>query len=255
MNTKIKRIFTGAMAGAMALSMSATALAAAPDTVITARYEAIPIKVTVTPTGDALINPYGLAVEFAEKVGSEVKEISGEQITTSPLYITNNGKTKLKVGASVIGEARGNFKFAADADTITGKGSEGDAGYVAPSTYNSAFVYLQLQSAGDLSTDADAEDEDATYDAVLGAISAADYWEEFDVDTCPVVGLKATKAENMLTLAAATLNADGEVTAYPDGSIAAFHLGGEVVKEPKLGWAAEDGFVANVAFTFAPDLT
>lgn len=273
MNSKIKRILTGTMAGAMALSMSATAFAAAPapdpdlavsgntDTVITATYEAIPVKVSVTPVGTALINPYKLPVEFATKDDPEItKEISGEAITTSPLYIINNGKTKLTVGASVIGVANGNFKFAASESVITGDPSA--ATPIPAATTNSAFVYLQAQSAGVL-TISDVTDESVIYDAVLGALSGASWsWETAVTDptkpgyNSPVVNLKEAKATNMLTLESATINpTNGEITAYPEGSIAAFHLGGTVVEQPKLGWSAEDGFVANVAFSFAPDMT
>ena len=70
---KFKRIMSGALAGTLALSMSATALAAGAtvdtanrDTVITGTYKDIALEVVVPKTADAFINPYGLPIVLEE---------------------------------------------------------------------------------------------------------------------------------------------------------------------------------------------
>ncbi len=268
---KAKRILSTALAGTMALSLAATAFAADPPaepeptntkTDIEATYTEIPIAVTVPKTGKAFINPYGLPVDVGALStaadDTDQETISGQQITTMPVAIQNNGEIKLKVGATVLGTVTGNTKLVASAEAIDGKdavGSPDDADYVPAvpaATSNSAFVYLQMKGTTGAVTDA--TDADLVQDEIIKTATAAAWSSAYTEATDVILGTKAVTKEGIVTLNAATV-ASGAPTAYPAGSIAVFRLAGKVVTSPKTPWAKTDGFNANIAFTFVPDLT
>ena len=242
----------------MSLSLATTAFAAGSTppntrTQIDGSYEELPIAVTVPAEAEAKINPYGLPVEYAKPSDASTKEkISGQQITTAPYGITNNGEVDLKVSATVVGTAKGAFKFATSADAITGKGSEGDDDYVAPSSLANGFVYLQ----GKLSTTAaggvtDNDKNDVIFDLCTKTWSSA-YSEATDI---PVSTIAATAvAKELGTLKGATVNS-GAVTAYPAGSIMAVRLAGVVTESPRTPWAETDGFSVAISYTFKPVIT
>ena len=54
------RVLSGALAGALAVTMAVPAFAAANSTEITATYEEPTISVVVPQSGTAMINPYGM---------------------------------------------------------------------------------------------------------------------------------------------------------------------------------------------------
>lgn len=252
--SKSKRILTGALAAAMSLSLSVSAFAVDPvntETTIAGKYEEIPIAVTVPTSAEAQINPYGLPIEYANSAGTKAK-ISGQQITTAPYGITNDGEIDLKVSATVVGTTKGAFKFVNDAQAITGKGSEGDDDYVAPSTLANGFVYLQ----GKLSTAAAAGITDDDKDDAIFTVCTGTWASTYDADKdIPVTTIAATATPKELgTLKAATFTT-GALSAYPAGSIMAVRLAGVVTESPRTAWAATDGFTVAVSYTFKPVAT
>jgi hypothetical protein len=109
-------------------------------TEIETTYQEIPIAVTVPTTGAAQINPYGLPVEV--KDGDDViAEITGQQITTAPLYITNNGNIALSVGATVTAETKGSVNLVTSAIVTSGKSAN---------TGKDIYAYLQMAKVADV---------------------------------------------------------------------------------------------------------
>jgi len=228
-----KKIMSMALAGALALSLSVPAFAG-NSTKITGTYSEIPIEVTVPTTGTAQINPYGLAVKL-----DDTSSITGSKIVTKPLAIVNKSEMKLDVNATVTGEVKGNFKFAAADAKFEGEGAL---------TTNSALVFLQMKASELKNADLDSAAtaicgiDAAKLNAEVAGWTAATEPEAKDL----VVSTKATSSEEaMITLTAA--NEDGEVQ---EGGIALFRLAGNVVANPKTAWAKSDGFTTTVAFTF-----
>lgn len=255
---KAKRILTGALAAAMSLSLCVPAFAEDPPapantTNITGAFEEIDIAVTVPGSTTAKINPYGMPITFTDSTGTK-KTISGQQITTTPYGITNDGDVKLKVSAKVIGTQTGAFKFVNDEATITGTGSEGDPDYVAPSTLANGFVYLQGKLSTAEAGGVTANDKNDAIFTVCTGTWASTYTAATDI---PVTTIAATAVDKDLgTLEAATLAPDGtSVTAYPAGSIMAIRLAGVVTESPRTPWAETDGFTVTVSYTFKPVAT
>ena len=255
MNTMKKRILSGIIATASAVSMALPAFAATnTDTEITGTYSAPEIAVMVPTTGTAVINPYGLGMEVATKADADVKKTVAGQIATAPLYISNESSLRLPVGASVTGEitSRGEgdtttpLKFATT--TTKGVGTDPDAeGYVAPATAKSVYVKLQVANSTVTTTDNDA---DALFDAVLDKYILDASWASAKE---VVVGTKEAKGDDLATLEVPTIDAsDGSVTNYKSGSVVLFRLTGDCTESPKVAWDAKDGFKVNIAFTFKP---
>lgn len=245
-----KRIFSGTMAGALAVSLVVPAFATAspaPNTKtnITGAYEAITIDVTVPTTGTTKINPYGLPVKL-DTAGTN--KIVGQQIVSMPLAITNNSDVNLAVDASVTGVVKGDLKLAAEAP------SDGD-------TAKNAFVYLQMAPNALAESDKDTADGNVCGFTAATINAAYEEWNPaYDADKDLVVGTRAADKAKMVYLkateAGSTPDSDGN---YPQelvaGGSAFFRLSGQVVADPKEAWTAKDGFTANVAFTFKPDST
>lgn len=253
---KKNRILSGALAAAMSLSLVATAFAAGAtppntETQIDGSYEEIAIAVTVPSEADAQINPYGLPVEYTDSAGTK-KSISGQQITTAPYGITNDGELDLKVSATVVGTTKGAFKFVADATSVTGKGSEGDSDYVAPSTLANGFVYLQGKLSTAAASGITANDKNDAIFAVCTGTWASTYDADADI---PVGTIAATAvAKELGTLKGATFTS-GALSGYPAGSIMAVRLAGVVTESPRTPWAETDGFSVAVSYTFKPVVT
>lgn len=258
---KAKRILTGAMAAAMSLSLCVPAFATTTttpnkETAITGSFEEIPIAVTVPETATAKINPYGLPVEFTKSDKTTKAKISGQQITTAPSGITNDGEVDLKVSATVVGTQTGAFKFVNDAVTVLGNGSEGDPDYVAPSTLANGFVYLQGKLSATAAGGPTPEDKETVIFDICTATGGSAWASTYDPNKdIPVTTIAATAvAKELGTLKAATLT-NGTVTAYPTGSIMAVRLAGVVTESPRTPWAETDGFTVNVSYTFKPVTT
>lgn len=228
----LKRFASVAMAGALALSLTAPAFAT-NSTNINGTYRAITLAVTVPTTGSAIINPYGLPYELGEGVS-----ISGQQITTgAPLLIANRSAVSLSVSATAIGQEKGTFKFnAADPNTAN------------PAvTTKAGFVKMQMFAANGV-IEANATDTDT-----LNQKFAALPDDSADPTKDLVVGTASSTMADIITLKKA--NATGELQ---DGGAAFFRLSGTVVKAPKTAagaddpWTTTDGFAVKLAFTFEP---
>lgn len=264
---KNKKIVSLALAGTLALSLVAPAFAANNNsTVITGTYQDIQIDVTVPASAAAVVNPYGLPIEFTESDDSTTHEITGRQITTAPLYIANNTALDLDVSVTVTGKTTGSLKFSAttNVDSTT--------------PANNAFVYLQgspieltAQEANLTSKD---DDADSLSDLVLNKVVAWDA-AEYSEDTDVVVGTTKVTKDQFVTLKAATVtpadnsDADNPVAAfatYKTGSLAMIRLAGDLSPVLKTPWKESkeessagagdavvgDGFEVTVAYTFAP---
>ena len=248
MKTLKNRILSGAMAGALALSLAVPAFAS-NSTDITGTYQAVTIDVTVPTSGTAQINPYGLDVKIKDAANSAtLGTISGQQIVTQPLALQNKTAMNLSVSATVLGTVdleKTDMKLAAA--TTKAQGTEGAADYVPAATVKSAFVYLQMVSEPALTGASTVVDADA-----IATKFAAWAPSAYDADTDVIVGTKAATKENMVTLKAAKLDANDAFDEFKAGSIALFRLAGDCVVTPKTEWKTTDEFKANIAFTFLP---
>jgi hypothetical protein len=200
--------------------------------------------VTVPETGTAQINPYGLPVEYKNLSSSTSKtaKVSGQQIVTQPLYISNDGDVALSVGATVTTTAKG-------VEIITKKDD------IAKSTEKQAYVELQMAKSAlkSLADDA-AKDKitaeyatDATWSSASKLTLSTDDAVSNPSDT-PLATLVASKVTT-------TTNDDNTTTTtvtYSEGSIWLFRLSGSVVTAPETAWSTNDNFTATIAFTFTP---
>lgn len=236
-----KRVLSGVLAGALAVSMAVPAFAVDPSIELTATYAEPVISVTIPTTGAVVINPYGMPVTITPDGVTEVS-ITGAQIVTKPLAIVNNGKTDLKVSASVTATTTGDLRLS------TTKPSSSD-------TTKSAYVYLQMtNSTLDVNNEKGGSDTtDVAGLKTLDVANAVAAWEQRAYSSSTDLLLSGTAAatkENMLTLKASDAAGDAQV-----GSVGLFRLAGQVVASPRDAWATADGFKATVAFSFKPDLT
>jgi hypothetical protein len=225
-----KKALSLAMATAMAASMALPTFAA-NETSINAAYQEIEIAVTVPDTGTVIINPYGLPVDVE---GYDDVQISNEKITTQPLYITNNGKIDLSVGAKV---------------TTTNGKSSGIAFVTKLGTDKTKKeVLLKLQMAQ--SAQSGAIDDKATQ-AIVEEFATASTWTATDVKTTAMDatggGTVADKDKVVLVGLTEGKNGDDE---YDEGSVVLFRLSGDVQQDAE--WTTKDSFTTNIAFTFVP---
>lgn len=232
------RVLSGALAGALAVTMAVPAFAT--STVIEGSYEAPTIEVTLPQTGEALINPYGMPVELNPSATTP-SSIVGAQIVTKPLAIVNNSAVDLKVSATVTATAKGDLRLA------TSKPSSSD-------TTKSAYVYLQMTNSTLDVNNAPTAGADAIagmgLDDVAEAVAA---WEQKAYTSATDLLLSGTAAatkNDMLVLKASDASGDAQV-----GSVGLYRLAGQVVASPRDAWAEADGFTATVAFSFRPDFT
>lgn len=242
----MKRLCTLILAGVLALSLAAPAFAA--DTVITGGYEEVDLDVTISETGKAIVNPYGLPVDLKASDDTTIQAtITKEQVTTAaPLTIVNASAVALSVSAKVTGTETGDAKLVPALD----------ANVTETSTPKNIVARLEVFAApGIVGADFDAiEGSDATAkDAALAKLNKA--FAALKSDDAPLTAPVLTTAsisEGELILRA------GKDGAAQDGSVAFFRLAGEVVKNPTTDWAeasgpvAGDGFTATIAFTFEP---
>jgi hypothetical protein len=244
----MKKIGSVALAGVMAASLSIPAFAATETTadpnttVVSGAYKDVAIAVTVPTTGTAQINPYGLPVEFTKSESStKAAKVSGEQIVTQPLYISNEGDVALDINATVTTTAKG-------VELVTDKST------LAKSTDKQAYVELQMvQSANKSLAD------DTAKDKVIDECAAAATWT---ADTVGKLVIDPESDDNtsdtaLATLAASKVTGSGSdaVVTYNAGSIVLFRLAGEVVTKPDTAWATTDTFTSTIAFTFTPATT
>jgi hypothetical protein len=229
-----KRIMSLSLAALTAASLAAPAFAADNTTVVSGAYKEIAIAVTVPAEGTAQINPYGLPVELTKSSSStKAAKVTGQQIVTQPLYISNQGDVALDVSASVTTTATG-FDIVSDAISET-------------ETDKKANVSLQMvQSANKSLAD------DTAKDKIIDECAADATWKADGVQSLqlPAGGDDAVTGK-LATLAASKVGTDGTVT-YNVGSIVLYRLAGTVTTAPETAWATTDTFTANIAFTFTP---
>ena len=256
MKTLKSRILSGVMAGVLAVSMAIPAFATstpAPvnmSTNITGSYEEIPIEVTVPQTGTAQINPYGLPVSIP--VGEKTVDLVGQQITTKPLSIKNQGTVKLDVNATLAVVPSG------DVAIVTSVGSSEKGKEIA--------VNLEVAALDD-ATLAVASDSEKLEEMLTTKFAADATWENAEVLAAPAAAKGDTAADidpaasgsAMAVLGAVTTKAEGFT--YAKNSIALFRLTGDMNEEPEKTengkqvadpWVAADGFTANIVFKFKP---
>jgi hypothetical protein len=233
-----KKVLSLAMATAMAASMALPTFAA-NETSISAAYQDIDIAVTVPETGTVIINPYGLPVDVE---GYDGVQISGQQITTQPLYITNNGKVSFEIGAKVtstVGKSSG-VKFVSDLTTTANTDKE---------------IKLSLDMVASTVTGSTASENAST---VLKSV-VAEFADSTASKGFQGTGKKSTDladgsgeiaAASKVTLVALKDAASGGGTEYQTGSIVLFRLSGEV--NDAAEWTTKDTFTSTIAFTFTP---
>ena len=256
----MKRFGSIVMAGALALSLTAPAFAddaPAGQVVISGTYQDIPISVSVPSTGTAQINPYGLPVNFALSDTITNVSVSGQQITSVPLSIRNEGTSKLSVNATLAVDTSGtdNGVSVKKADLTTSeKGKE---------------INLALQVAGlndnkyavsSLDTDLDDNIIKAFADDATWANAKSLKAEDTAAGTALADATVAKSASALAVLGAATEETGGLIT-YGKDSIAVFRLTGKLNESPVKTvsgsdvddpWVATDKFSATVVFKFKP---
>jgi hypothetical protein len=230
------------MTAALAVPAFADDTPAANTTVVDGAYKEIAIAVTVPTTGTAQVNPYGLPVEFTKSASStKAAKVSGEQIVTNPLYISNEGDVALDISASV-------------STTVTGMEIVTDKTGLAKSTDKQAYIELQMVPSANKSLA-----DDTAKDKIIDECATAATWTADTVGkvVLPAGGDDAVVGDKIATLAASKVTGTGSdaVVTYNAGSIVLYRLAGEVVTKPDTAWATTDTFKATIAFTFTPSVT
>lgn len=262
----LKRFGSVAMAGALAMSLTAPAFASGSGSTttdlpsnqkgidITGTYAETPIDVTVPATGTAQINPYGLPYTITKGDESTV-QITDQQITSAPLNIRNNGNYPMDVTASLKVVPTGDVIVKKAALSSAEKGKE---------------INVTLEVAGLNSDDLKVSAEDETLeDKLIDEFVKDETWASLTAASklvaedaakgaaeSAITAAKSTGA--MVTLGAATVTEDA--ITYGPKSIALVRLTGKVNEAPNDGtanpadtpWASGDGFTAKVVFTFKP---
>lgn len=270
MNLK-KRIISGVMAGVLALSMAVPAFAS--TTTVTGTYQAITIAVDVPASTTAQINPYGMPVDLKSGTGDDALKlgtISGQQVSTQPIYMINKTTVPLSVGATVTTTVKGGLTLVADSTKVTGK-------------TKASFVYLQMKQTTNVgetevmkitnnsgNTEIEKYELDWATDQANGSNGLGKLAKEFTTwndeysskDLVLSTSDTGAKGEDMIVLAAAkaqdatgTSGQAGYVPAHDavmKGGIGIARISGVLSESPTEAWAASDGFVAKIAFTFKP---
>lgn len=260
----MKRFGAVAMAGALTLSLAAPAFAAtstpAGQVVISGTYEDIPISVSVPTTGTAQINPYGLPIDFTLSDTITKVSISGEQITSAPLSIRNQGTTKLAVNATLAVDTSGTNNGVSVEKTDLTAAKDGKQ------------INLALQVAGLNDAKYAVSSLDTTLeDNIIKAFADSATWtsaktlkaEDTAAGTALADATVAKSSSALAALGAATVGA-GDLVTYGRDSIAVFRLTGKVNETPQKikaagssdkiddPWTTNDKFSATVVFKFKP---
>lgn len=225
---KLKNLACAALAGALALSLSAPAFAAEELSQST-EYEgsmSVPtINITVPDSGTVVLNPYKLSV--TPQGGSATTD----QIINATSHITNASNVALNVSATVTGKLPTGKKDVTFATATTNNPAK-------PLTTNAIFMYFEIGPAA-------SDTAEASWPEGYVAKPAADQ----EVKQI-LVKSGATTVNNLLTLESG-VNASG--SAAP--TYAAYRLTGDIVSAPTRAWAEDDNVSASVAFTFTPTAT
>ena len=222
---KFKKIMSTVLAGAMALSLSATAFASGSTTDplkqsfdITGTTQAPTILITVPTSGAVTVNPYKMEVT----VGTDKVE---DQVISATQWVENKSDVAIQASVTVTGKVEGNAKLNATTTIPDPSNTKAKA-----LTTNS--VYLVFEAA-------------VTDDATTAVVWSGDSATVTDTEKV-VVATKAASAD-LGTLA----KGDGTAIGTSEGCLA-FHLTGDAVETPTTAWTAADKVSVNVAFTFTP---
>lgn len=217
---KLKNLACAALAGALALSLSAPAFASeelTQGTEFEGTMNVPTISITVPESGSVVLNPYKLSYTPAGGTAST------DQIISATNHIKNESNVALNVSATVTGKLPTGKKDVTFATSTTQNASK-------PLTTNSIFMYFEIGPSTDGSSD-------ASWPEGYVAKPTADQ----EVKQI-LVKNGATTVNNMLTMEA------GDAAA----TYAAYRLTGDVVGAPTRAWADDDSVSATVAFTFTP---
>lgn len=238
---KLKRLLSAALAGAMSLTLAATALAADNETVITATYEEQEIAVTVPATVAAFINPYGVDVNYDQS--DDARVLSGFQILSAPNCIYNLSGMDLSVSATVTGEI---VTRAGETDTTKAMkfATASTDGGIA--TAKSAYVTFQMKV--DEGIKGEATDINGDLYNPLAEAWAADA----DADGEVVVKAGEVAGTDLVALKKADTTTTAGKTLVVEGGGALIRLNGDCVTAPKIAWDEKDSFKVTVAYTFMP---
>lgn len=273
-----KKLIPLALAGILAASLALPAFAAeeetpAPNTKteLTGAYEEIPIAVVVPQTGEVTINPYKLPIGWKDSEGNMV-EVVGQQITTKPMAIMNQGSTDLEIGAKV------STKRTSTDSKVTLVATEN----ALDNTAKNAYVYLEVLTYEPTTTSVtlkklagDSTDANAINDAVLKACADETNWTaepgsnggaalrtvktlplgDVSTGTTTVSTAESPNTPLGVVKKAKTAATDTDAAVYAVGSIALFRLSGKCSTgntTTSTKWATTDGFTSTIAFTFKP---
>lgn len=236
----MKRFASLVMACVMALSLAVSAFA--ESVTVTGTYQDIPISVSVPTTGTAQINPYKLPVAIT--VGEKSIDLVGQQITTKPMSIKNQGAVKLDVNASLAVVPTGDVVIAA------AKGTDD----------KTMAVSLEVAALNSDSLAVTSESE--TLENTLSTMFADETtWDSATTLAAPAANKGATsvtpaKSTTAMAVLGASKSNEGLIT-YGKDSMALFRLVGDLNAEPLASgaddpWKSTDGFSATIVFKFTP---
>jgi hypothetical protein len=210
------------------------------STEVETTFAEVNIAVTVPTTGTATINPYGLPVTVKDG-NTEVATITGHQITTQPLYITNNGDIDLSIGATVTATVDSGAGMEIVTTAPTDKTTE-----------KQAFVYLEVMASSKTAAATIADSERQALMAEAASWKKSTYSSSTKTQLLLNADDSASKS-GMIDIKAMTVANDASKTrTYGAGSIVQFRLDGTVTEDPEEAWSTDDKFTTTIAFTFKP---
>lgn len=234
---------------ALVLATAIPALAATEfKTTIEGAYEDIDLQVLVPTTIQAVLNPYGLPVKIDADDGTPLDSLTSPgQIATKPLVGANLTDVNLKVGATVTGTQKGQFKLVTSAPSKTAK-------------TNTGLVYLEMKSASNLGYVVDPDTNSATLSNYFDGASVMTEMNKWTLPTkynskqhLILSNGKATTKSGMCTITAGTASVEGgEIDTVSENGYFMARLTGSIVQKPTNPWVANDGFTAAITWEFEP---
>lgn len=270
-----------ALIAALALLLTAAIPAlAATTTKITGKYEDPDIQVLIPTAGEAVINPFGLAVKVTlDRPDGVRRELdTGNQIATRPLVGVNLGGHDLQIGAKVTAEERGDFTFTSK--TIDVANEKTKAGKVYFQLRKPTEIDATYRLEMDTSYDETTWEQSVTVDdtticngikytsdsapTTTGVKAVLEGWQGsvLNAYTAPVagaaggdilIGSNKPQNDNMVTIQKADPTTHKPVcTSTTQDSYFVARLAGEVAKFPEEDWKPADGFNATVTWIIQP---
>lgn len=232
----MKKITSLALSGAVALSLSAPALAT--DTTVdndtTSEAEItingttkIPtIKVTVPDSGAVVVNPYQLehVVKAETSQGAGDAVTSNKQIVNATQWLASESDTTLDVNVTAVGELGADSAASFATTSTQGKNATKD---------KAVYMWFEIVNADDNTT------EPTTWSTAYNAKNANQILIAKDED-----GNTGKSKSKMVTLAPKS-------TEVPK-TYAAFHLAGDACAAPDDAWTTDDTIDVKLTFTFTP---